>query len=266
MAKRIIALMPKHIHYVEPFFGGGAVLLEKDPFDSTKYWGEKSYEQGVSEVANDINGDLMNFWKILQDDETFVRFQRIVQAVPFSQTEWQDAETRQHPIQPLDVEAAVGFFIRCRQSRAGEFKDFGTLSRNRTRRMQNEQASAWWNCVEGLPAVHTRLKRVVILNDDAVKVIRAQDGEKTLFYLDPPYVHSVRATTGNYKYEMTEDDHRGLLDMIVQCKGKVMLSGYPNPVYEKELRGWNRHDFAIDNKASGAKTKRLMTEAIWTNF
>jgi DNA adenine methylase len=84
------------------------------------------------------------------------------------------------------VEAAVAFFVRCRQSRAGEFKRFATLSRNRTRRTQNEQASAWWNGVEGLPAVHARLKRVVILNEDALKVIKAQDGERTFFYLDPP--------------------------------------------------------------------------------
>jgi hypothetical protein len=36
--------------------------------------------------------------------------------------------------------------------------NFATLSRNRTRRRMNEQASAWWNCVDGLAAVHARLK------------------------------------------------------------------------------------------------------------
>ena len=96
------------------------------------------------------------------------------------------------PRNDLDVEAAVAFFVRCRQSRAGGFKDFATLSRNRTRRMQNEQASAWWNCVEGLPAVSARLRRVVILNEPAIDVIRREDGERTLYYLDPPYLHETR--------------------------------------------------------------------------
>ena len=63
------------------------------------------------------------------------------------------------------------------------------MSRNRTRRQMNEQASAWLTCVEGLPAVHARLKRVVVLNQPALEVIKREDGEKTLFYLDPPYLH-----------------------------------------------------------------------------
>jgi len=58
----------------------------------------------------------------------------------------------------------------------------------------NEQASAWLRAVDGLPDVHQRLQRVVILNDDAVIVIRQQDGPHTLYYLDPPYLHETRAT------------------------------------------------------------------------
>ena len=153
LAKKIIDLMPRHLHYVEPYAGGLAVLLEKDPFDKSKYWGSKGFEQGVSEVVNDINRELTNFWRVVQDEAAFQKFKRRVEATPFSQVEWEKAEIRQHPVKELDVAAAVAFFVRCRQSRAGEFKDFATLTRNRTRRMQNEQASAWWNCVEGLPAV-----------------------------------------------------------------------------------------------------------------
>jgi DNA adenine methylase len=266
IATKLIALMPRHLHYVEPFAGGLAVLLEKDPFDQSKYWGEKGYEQGISEVVNDIQRELTNFWRVLQREDTFATFQRQIDAMPFSQIEWEDAEAQEHPRNDLDVEAAVAFFVRCRQSRAGGFKDFATLSRNRTRRMQNEQASAWWNCVEGLPAVSARLRRVVILNEPAVDVIRREDGERTLFYLDPPYLHETRAAVGTYQHEMTEDDHRKLLAVIKQCQGKVVLSGYPNPLYDGELAGWRRQEFAIDNKAAGGKTKREMTESVWMNY
>jgi DNA adenine methylase len=78
LARRIVDLMPPHLHYCEPFFGGGAVLLEKGP-------------EGVSEVANDVNRDLTNFWRVLQGVETFERFRRFVEAVPFSEEEWRKA-------------------------------------------------------------------------------------------------------------------------------------------------------------------------------
>lgn len=266
LAPKIIELMPRHLHYVEPYFGGGAVLLTKDPLDQSKFWGSQCYEQGISEVINDINLELTNFWRVLQGEKTFASFRRVVDAIPFSQVEWKEAEAKLQPVKPPDVQAAVAFFVRCRLSRAGEFKEFATLSRNRTRRRQNEQASAWWNCIEGLPAVHARLRRVVILNEDALNVIRTQDGEKTLFYLDPPYVPRARATNGNYAHEMTEVDHQAMLKTIRECQGKVVLSGYPNPLYDRELHDWSRHEIAIDNKAAGGKTKRKMTEVLWMNY
>ena len=265
-AKTIIGLMPKHLHYVEPYFGGGAVLLQKDPFDETKYWGDKGDQQGVSEVINDINLGLTNFWQVLQNEQTFQAFKRIVDAIPFSQVEWDESELWMNPTEPLAVGAAVSFFVRCRQSRAGQFESFAPLTRDRTRRLQSEQASAWLNCVDGLPAVHSRLKRVVILNDNAINVIRTQDSVKTLFYLDPPYLHETRVSTDVYQYEMTETDHQNLLACIKECQGKVMLSGYRSPLYDSELADWNRFDHQIDNKAAGGKTKRKMTEAIWMNF
>jgi DNA adenine methylase len=110
------------------------------------------------------------------------------------------------------------------------------------------------------------LRRVVVLNRHAIDVIRQQDGDATLFYLDPPYRHETRASTKKYHYEMTDQDHWELLAAIKKCRGKVMLSGYPNRLYDGELIGWRREDFSIDNKTAGGKTKRQMTECVWMNF
>ena len=267
LAKKIIDLMPAHLHYVEPYAGGLSVLLNKDPFDPRHQWGKKSFERGTSEIVNDIHHSLQNFWDVLKGSKSFRRFQRILEATPFSEIEFNRAANHTPESDP-DVDSAVRFFIRCRQSRAGSFKDFGTLSRNRTRRKMNEQSSAWLNAVEGLSQVHDRLKRVVILCRDALDVIKQQDGEKTLFYLDPPYLHSTRASTDNYKYEMSKSDHRQLLEVICSCKGSIMLSAYKNLMYQKMLRKpfWKRHDFEIDNKVAGGSTKRMMTESVWVNF
>ena len=266
LADWIIDYIPRHLHYVEPFGGGLAVLLAKDPFDDRHQWGDESHERGISEVVNDLNHELMNFWKVLQDEESFGPFQRIAEATPFAQPQWEEAESRMMARHELDVQAAVAFFIRCRHSRVGGFKSFATLSLNRTRRRMNEQASAWLNCVEGLADVHERFKRVVVLCDDAMKVIQQQDGERTLFYLDPTYLHDTRAVTDAYKHEMDESQHIALLEVINQCKGRVMLSGYPNAQYDQTLSGWTRYDRKMDNKVSGASRKRKMTESLWCNF
>src|SRR5262249_26129641 len=108
--------------------------------------------------------------------------------------------------------------------------------------------------------------RVVILNRPATEVIRGQDGPDTLFYLDPPYLPGTRAAQDVYTCEMTEKDHRELLEQLRAVKGKVMLSGYPSRPYESHLETWNRHTFDLPNHASGARTKKRETEVVWCNF
>ena len=133
----------------------------------------------------------------------------------------------------------------------------------------NEQVSAWLTAVEGLPKIHERLKTVVILNDDALSVIRSQDGPHTLFYCDPPYLHETRTSTNAYgDNEITVEQHRELLDVLTNIEGKFILSGYPSGLYEEfaQRHGWQRQDILIDNKASSKKTKDRKTECLWTNY
>src|SRR5262249_52660065 len=88
LANHIIAQMAPHTAYVEPYFGGGAVLLARNPADPRLWAGDTSSLRGVSEVVNDIDGRLITFWRVLQREDTFARFARIVQAVPFARVEW----------------------------------------------------------------------------------------------------------------------------------------------------------------------------------
>jgi DNA adenine methylase len=241
LAARILDLMPPHLHYVEPFAGGLAVLLAKDP-------------EGVSEVVNDLDGQLTNFWRVIRSEELFGRFARQAQAVPFSRPEWEAAHAHVHDGRD-PVADAVAFFVDCRQSRQGLRKDFATLVRTRTRRGMNDGASAWLSAVEGLPAVHARLRRVVVENLPAVRLIAREDRPATLFYCDPPYLHETRAEPDAYRLEMGEADHRELLDVLKGCEGKVILSGYPSGLYDEALSGWSRH---TQDCQSGGKNWRLM--------
>lgn len=253
LADWIISRMPPHIHYVEPFFGGGSVLLAKNP-------------EGVSEAVNDLNGELSNFWLVLQNDAYFHDFVRRVESIPFSEREFVAAMTPD--IEAGYLDRAVMFFVRARQSRQGLMKDFATLTRNRTRRGMNEQVSSWLTAIDGLPDVHARLKRVVILNRDACDVIHQQDGPNTLFYCDPPYLHETRVTTKDYDCEMSVDDHKKLLGTLAGIQGKFLLSGYPSEMYAAFAAGhhWHVKTRQIDNKASSAKDKAMKTECLWMNY
>jgi DNA adenine methylase len=256
LAKRIIALMPEHVSYVEPYAGGLSVLLAKDP-------------DGVSEVANDLDRHLINFWEVMRQPGRFEEFRRMATATPFSEWHWElagHASREKREDIPGDVDRAWAFFVYVRQSLAGRQDVFAPLTRKRVRRRMNEQASAWLSAVKGLAAVHERLKRVVILNRDALEVIRQHDGPETLYYCDPPYLPRTRTAPDVYGHEMTAAQHGELLDLLTGCQGQVMLSGYPSALYDDALSSWNRHTFDLPNNAAGGKTKRRETEVLWCNF
>lgn len=273
LAKQIVKLMPPHIHYVEPYFGSGAVLFARDPnrnWAIDEEWKLRNGEtvparlRGCSEVANDIDGELMNFWECLRNVTAFKAMRRELDALPFSHGVYEWSKNKGL----TSVDRAVHFFCRCRQSLAGRMKGFATLTKTRTRRGMNEQASAWLSAIEGLPEVHDRLKRVAILSRDALAVIRSEDRPTTLFYCDPPYWPEARAVKEVYQYEMTQTQHVDLLECLSHIKGRFLLSGYRNPTYNRHAADWEWHrvDFDLPNNAAGGKTKRRMTECVWTNY
>ena len=255
LASRIIEMMPDHIHYVEPFFGGGAVLFQKTD----------EFVENHSEVINDIFGDLINFWKVLQSKSLFPKFERIVNLTPFAKPVWEDAVVCEST---NSVERAVAFFVRFRQSRQGLGRDFATMSRTRTRRGMNEQVSSWLSAIAGLPEAHERLSRVAIFSEDANDLIQREDDVDTFYYCDPPYVAGTRVVKNAYTCEMSDAQHTQLLETLGSIKGKFLLSGYPNPMYNKAAKrfNWNRKDISIDNKASAQKSKPKKTECLWYNF
>ncbi len=255
LASKIVEMMPRHTHYVEPFFGGGAVLFNK-PAD---------FVDGHSEVINDVYGELVNFWKVLQSKELFPEFQLRLSLTPFSKPEFESAKIST-AAEPL--ERAVNFFVRFRQSRQGLGRDFATMSRTRTRRGMNEQVSSWLSAIDGLSEAHARLQRVVIFCDDAVQLIKREDDSHSFFYCDPPYLPETRVVKNAYSCEMSDEQHEELLKTLGELTGKFVLSGYPHRIYTSAAKryGWRCKEIKIDNKASSQKTKPTKTECLWFNY
>ena len=255
LTTKLLQLMPDKVkHYLEPFAGRLSLLFARNP-------------DNCSEVVNDLSGDLMNFWRVLQDPELFDRFSRRVQAIPFSQVEWRESAVSDIPVSGDAVIEAARFFVRCRQSLSGRMDTFTPISTSRLRRRMNEQTSAWITTIYGLPEVHERLRRVVILNDDAVKIIPKYDKPNVFVYADPPYLHLTRTATKVYgEYEMTDDDHRSLLFALKKFRGKVMLSGYRSALYDRMLQGWDLTEVPVKNSSGSGKIKQDRVECVWRNY
>jgi len=80
-------------------------------------------------------------------------------------------------------------------------------------------------------------------------------------YLDPPYVLNTRKQKKIYAYEMSDDDHKQLLELIANINANVIISGYDNELYNKHLEKWNKSlKISIDE----AGNKR--TECLWFNY
>ena len=244
-------MMPPHTHYVEPYAGGLAVLFAKPC-------------EGVSEVVNDLDGELINFWRVLQRPESFELLKRRLEATPFSREEFYEARDGEQ-LDPID--RAASLFIRARQSFSGNRKDFSPPPR-RVRGGMNGSVNGWLNAVDGLPEVYERIRRIAVENTDAIKLIKHHDSLQTMFYCDPPYLHETRVVTDAYNAEMTKEQHVELLNTLFDIKGKFVLSGYPSPLYNDfaALAGWNRREIDVANYAAGGETKRRMTEVLWYNY
>jgi DNA adenine methylase len=266
LAQQIVAMFPSrclnpnapdpadsgYLHYVEPYFGGGAVLFANDPV-------------GISEVVCDLDGELTNFWDAIKSVEKFQELAWLAALTPVSWHEYERAVTPKG----TPAERALAFLVRNRQSRQALGKDFCTVVKNRCRRGMQEQVSAWLSAVDGLPEIHARLKRVMILpSGDGIATIKQQDGPRTLFYLDPPYLHSTRTEPDCYDHEMTGAQHRELLKTLAGIQGRFVLSGYHSPLYDTfaDTEGWRVREFEIDNKSGSGATKQRRVEVIWTDY
>ena len=251
LAPKILEYLPKHTTYVEVFGGGGALLFAKPP--------------SPVEVYNDIDSGLVNFFRVLRDEEKFERFYRKVVLTPYSREEQEFCKNTWNQVED-DVERAYRWFITARMGFSGIFGTSFTPSIDISHRNMSIQTSRWLSVIEYLPQFHQRIMRVQIEHLDFRQIFDVYDRETTCFYCDPPYLHSTRTETNVYQHEMTTEDHKDLINILLNVKGKVVLSGYRNEIYTiLEDNGWKRVDFPTVcwamKRNDGTKDPRV--DSIW---
>ena len=242
LAPWILRHLPQHRVYVEPYGGGGSVLLQKP----------RSY----AEVYNDLDGEIVNLFRVARDNGEALA--RAAELTPFSRAEF--AEAYEPDGEPLEqarrtlIRAFMGF------SSAGASGQMTGFRANSTR-SGTTPAHDWMNFPDHLRAVVQRLRGVVIESRDALDVMRHQDGPDTVHYVDPPYVHEtrhMRERSQAYRHEMTDDQHRELAEVLTSLRGAVVVSGYRCPLYDELFEGWQRIDAAAH--ADGARDR---VESLW---
>lgn len=248
LARRIAALMPPHRVYIEPFLGGGSVLLNKPPAEV--------------EIASDLDDGLIRMWRSLCDSPTaLIGF---LSMVDYGKAEWETA-CRHADVTESPVAAPAATIIRSRMSRGGLGLTFGESTRLRGGRNEYENSWETFKAVD-LPAICERVRGVRFLNENARWVIEDYDNPDSLFYCDPPYVHASRTARSAYAHEMSDGDHRGLIATLKGSKSKWMLSGYRCDLYDGLLADYPRVEFDMPNHSGQGKAKQRRTECLWMNF
>ncbi|MGH9453612.1 MAG: DNA adenine methylase, partial [Terriglobia bacterium] len=165
------------------------------------------------------------------------------------------------------LERARRFFVRARQTRTGlaQTSSLGRWAncKGTSRAGMSGVVSRWLGSVHSLPHIALRLLRVQIENRPAIDVIKLYDSAESLFYCDPPYVHSSRGDSKAYGFEMKDVNHEELAAVLNRCKGKVAVSGYRCDLMDTMYRGWRRVDAPAKQCHS---IKKLRQEALWMNY
>lgn len=229
LAPWIVAQFPDHRTYVEPFGGAASVLFAKPPAEI--------------EVYNDLDDALVNLMTVLREPADAAELGRRLDLTPYARREFERA------YEPTDdrIEWARHTVIRGQMA----FASVGVLKRSGFRARGKEPRS-WSVWKEQLPAIIDRLSTVLIERRPAVDVMRRFDHPDTLHYVDPPYPLASRSDSARvYRHEMEDRDHVALVDVLLDLKGNVIVSGYSHPLYDERLVDWRRLEHPARNGANG---------------
>lgn len=252
LAPWIIQHFPPHKVYVEPFGGAASVLLRKG----------RSY----AEVWNDLDGELVNLFRVLRDTEAAHRLVEAVSLTPYARDEFELA----YEVAAEPVEMARRFIARSHMgfgsNSATQDSARGTGFRANSNRSGSTPAHDWMRLPPVIVDTVARFRGVTLENRPAQRVIEHQDDATTLFYVDPPYLHETRSRENPYcakhlyRHELSRDEHAALLEHLDGVAGMAVLSGYPDPLYDDLLSGWGRVETVA--MADGARERR---EVLWLN-
>jgi len=236
--------------YCEPFCGS-----------ATLFWARP---RAKMEVLNDVDGEIVNVFRVLQNPKTFRQLKRLLIYTPYARAEHKRAIAVKGQADASSVERAWATIVRLNMGRGLERGGMFLCTRNRG------SAMYWRSLLAALDAFHDRLIGVHIESIDAIECIRRMDNTNAVFYVDPPYhPDTVRDRKPAYAHNYSADDWENLVAVLAKCRGAVTLSCHYHDCLKPLLElGWKRIDIAcavhvclLPNK-EGKKPRRIETVLI----
>jgi DNA adenine methylase len=242
MAQHILPLIPPHKQYVEPFFGGGAIFFAK--------------EQSEAEVINDLNGEIVNFYKIVCTD--FWRLNEMIQSTLHSRQQYEEAMVvYKHPSMFDPVKRAWSFWILTQQGFVSKIGSWGyDKGTNRMTRAVINKKLAFDQ------KIRFRIEHATIECNDAVQVILSRDTDETFFYVDSPYIDTNQGHYSGY----TQEDFKTLLTTLKSVRGKFLGSHYKSDILSDFVKKNNWFYLEIEKHLSASSSGKKKTEVLFANY
>lgn len=260
MAKKILKYFPKegsYNTYIEPFGGSFGVALHNPNIPPI-------------EIYNDLDNNVYSLFRTLVDKEMFAEFQKLSDLIIYSEKLRKafKQDLKEIPFNEDDklsmVHRAFKFFYVNRTSCNG----IGGFSINTCiRRNMSKSCSDMLSTIEGLPKLHDRLSKVIVTNQDGIKLISKYSQREDVFiYADPPYHQSTRTET-RYNIDMNDEEQERFIDECVNAKCKILISGYDCDAYKRlEENGFIKIKFIVHTMSGNRKTKKDKIEYLWLNY
>ena len=237
-----------HTVYVEPFFGGGAVLYAKGKIER----GNSDYYR---EAINDLNKQLITFWRVAREQPE--ELARWIELTPYSQEEYREArKIYNNPSDYSDLKVAWATYVQCNMSFANKIEAgwaTGVTTQN--------TATVWVNRASRLPECFERLRDVYISCEDALDFIKRFDSSHSLIYADPPYPETNQGHYDGY----TLDDYQALCDALDACESSYVLSNYHQDIAPKSAQKCVEIETTMSASNGRSRTKHdtKRTEKLW---
>ncbi len=164
LAPWIISHFPAHRVYVEPFGGAASVLLRK--------------ERAYAEVYNDLDHDVVNLFRCLQDPARAARLGELLRLTPFARAEfeigWNETDDPIERARRLIIRSFMGFGSNAHNNMGQGRKTTGF--RANSSRSGTTPAYDWANYPDCLDAVIARMTGVIVEHRSALQVMNSHDG------------------------------------------------------------------------------------------
>ena len=197
--KHLVALMSEHEVYVEPYAGAANVLYGKEP----------SEKEIISDIDKWIYFAHKKIKGITEDDIEKLKGYNWVS----SKQRFNNIKTEYEPKSDLDKLYKFLYL---------NWIGYGNKGTDVATYWPSQSGKSFGGRIDKLLTASKRLKDVIILNKDAIEVIKEYDSKDSIMFIDPPYHDDwgdIKDSMGQYDFDLEK-----FADAIKSIKGKFIIT------------------------------------------